>query len=346
MTRAISLTQTQMHRALCRTRTTYSTRYDIINVQNDCGTDDVASEARKSVDGCPRGGRSTDERYEQLNAVWPFSPSTTLITSMNAFTLVAPSTRGLSLALTRHLLRTTSLPVYATYRTGKPEQIHDTVFSALQNTNVDPSRLKLFRLDLTSEDSIASAAEQLDGHLQTQRKHSSDAAPYLHTAFFTGGVLHPERQPADLDIVQLQKTFQINTLGHLLLIKHFARFLPAPGVRLAAPSKWVHLSARVGSVSDNRRGGWYSYRASKAALNQVIKTFDLHLQARRVPAIAVGIHPGTVRTDLSKEFWAGVKEGQLFEPEDAAEKVIRVVEGLSQEQRGRIWDWKGDEIAP
>jgi NAD(P)-dependent dehydrogenase (short-subunit alcohol dehydrogenase family) len=108
----------------------------------------------------------------------------------------------------------------------------------------------------------------------------------------------------------------------------------------------VHLSARVGSVSDNRLGGWFSYRASKAALNQVVKTFDIHLQQKRVPAIAVGMHPGTVKTDLSKEFWGGVKEGKWFEPEFTAKSMVDVVNDLKVEQRGRIWDWEGKEVDP
>jgi NAD(P)-dependent dehydrogenase (short-subunit alcohol dehydrogenase family) len=108
----------------------------------------------------------------------------------------------------------------------------------------------------------------------------------------------------------------------------------------------VHLSARVGSVSDNRLGGWFSYRASKAALNQVVKTFDIHLQQKKVPAIAVAMHPGTVKTDLSKDFWGGVKEGKLFEPEFSARSMVEVVNGLKVEQRGRVWDWEGKEVIP
>jgi NAD(P)-dependent dehydrogenase (short-subunit alcohol dehydrogenase family) len=89
-----------------------------------------------------------------------------------------------------------------------------------------------------------------------------------------------------------------------------------------------------------------SLTIAQAALNQVVRTFDLHLQARRIPAIAVGVHPGTVRTDLSRAFWAGVSEGKLFEPDDAATKLAQVIEGLDESQRGRIWDWKGEEVIP
>ncbi|OCH93557.1 NAD-P-binding protein [Obba rivulosa] len=267
---------------------------------------------------------------------------------MHPFILVAPATRGLSLALTRYYLRTTDLPVFATYRSGDANDIKKNMLSTL--ANVDPARLKLLHLELTSEDSMASAADALSEALP------QDTKPFIHTALLTGGVLYPERKPSDLDHSNLLHTFQINVISHLLLIKHFLRFLPTPEMAQdisAAPSsqeralsRWVHVSARVGSISDNRLGGWYSYRASKAALNQVIRTTDLHLKSKKIPAMCVGVHPGTVRTELSKQFWQGVPESKLFEPDDAAQKLGEVVKSLEAKQRGKIWDWAGNEVPP
>ncbi|KAK0502275.1 hypothetical protein EDD18DRAFT_1346855 [Armillaria luteobubalina] len=256
------------------------------------------------------------------------------------FILVCPSSRGLSFALTRHLLKTTALPVYATHRSGEPETLKQKLISQL---DVDPARLNLLALDLSSESSISQAAESLTASLKSHNE------PFIHTAFLAGGILHAEKQPQDLDVVDIKSTFDINVISHLLLIKHFSRFLPPPQMKKSmdhGPTKWVHVSARVGSISDNRLGGWYSYRASKAALNQVVKTFDLHLAQKNIPAICVGMHPGTVKTDLSKDFWRGVREDQLFEPEDAAEKLVRVVDDLGEEHRGRIWDWAQKEVLP
>lgn len=267
------------------------------------------------------------------------------------FILVSPSTRGLSLAITRYLLRTTDLPVFATHRSNKPQEVHKEILTPLRNSNIDPSRLKLLHLELTSEDSIASAVQQLSEALPKD----SDVRPHIHTAFFTGGILHPEKKPADLDAGVMHETFQINVISHMLLIKHFSRFLPPTRSASSSSSsssaetphaKWVHISARVGSIADNHLGGWYSYRASKSALNQVIRTFDLHLQAQRIPAICVGIHPGTVKTGLSKDFWGGVPEGKLFEPEDAAERVVEVVRCMRDTHRGSVWDWKGEKVPP
>jgi len=155
--------------------------------------------------------------------------------------------------------------------------------------DVDPNRLTLLPLDLNSEDSISAAADALSEALLKD----IGAGSYLHTGFFTGGVLHVEKQPADLEFADIQSTFQINVMSHLLLIKHFSRFLPTAKDNPEVLTKWVHISARVGSISDNKRGGWYSYRSSKAALNQVIKTFDLQLQMNKTASMCIGVHPGT-----------------------------------------------------
>jgi len=255
------------------------------------------------------------------------------------FVLVSPATRGLSLALAQHYLKTTNLPVFATYRKGTPATVSRDILASLK---VDKKRLTILKLDLDQEASIADAAESLAHSLP------QNTTPYLHTAFFSAGVLHPERQARDLDLDKIRETFRINCIAPLLLIKYFARFLPGAHAPVPADhvSKWVHVSARVGSVSDNKLGGWYSYRASKAALNQVVKTFDLELQHKHKKAICVGVHPGTVKTDLSKDFWSGVDDGKLFEPEFAAERLGDVVSKLEREDRGRVWDWKGEEVKP
>ncbi|THH11536.1 hypothetical protein EW145_g597 [Phellinidium pouzarii] len=253
----------------------------------------------------------------------------------NPFILVTPATRGLSLALTRHYLRTTNLPVYATHRSGSAEDTHANIMSSL--SRVDRDRLKLLTLDLTSESSIRDAASTLADSLPEKA--------YLHTGFFTGGMLHPEKGPGEIDHDKLKEAFQINVLSHMLLIKHFSRFLPkAAQFSGTDPAKWVHVSARVGSISDNHKGGWYSYRSSKAALNQVIKTFDNQLVMQKSPSICVGVHPGTVKTNLSKDFWGNVSRGSLFEPEYAAERLVNVVTNLKEEQRGKVWDFAGKQV--
>jgi NAD(P)-dependent dehydrogenase (short-subunit alcohol dehydrogenase family) len=107
------------------------------------------------------------------------------------------------------------------------------------------------------------------------------------------------------------------------------------------------MSARVGSTSDNGLGGWYSYRASKSAVNSLTKSFDLFLKTRSAErAMAIAYHPGTVKTGLSQEFWGSVKEGKLFDPELAVKNMAAVVMSKGIDARGRCWDWKGEEILP
>lgn len=232
------------------------------------------------------------------------------------------------------------MPVFATTRIkGDLGGVRKTILHGIED--VKSKNLNLLRLDLTCEDSIASAAEHLASTLKEQQLNN----PYIHSAFLTGGVLEPEKRPADLDWDALTKTFQINVISHLLIIKHFSRFLPNPAKhRLDRPAKWVHISARVGSIEDNLRGGWYSYRSSKAALNQVVKTFDLHLQQHKTPAICVALHPGTMKTDLSKDFLNLVPNDRIFDTQDAAANVMNVVENLTTSQRGQFWDWSGQRI--
>lgn len=116
--------------------------------------------------------------------------------------------------------------------------------------------------------------------------------------------------------------------------------LPASGV-LAL------MSARVGSISDNSLGGWYSYRASKAAVNSIAKSIDISLKQRcGENAMCVSLHPGTVKTELSEEFWGSTPKEKLFTPESAAEKLVQVVKDLGLEGRGKCWDWEGKEIPP
>lgn len=107
------------------------------------------------------------------------------------------------------------------------------------------------------------------------------------------------------------------------------------------------MSARVGSITDNAAGGWYSYRASKAAVNQLAKTLDVHLRTSAGEnAMCVALHPGTVKTGLSEAFWATTPVGKLFSAEFAAEQLCDVVGGLGVRGRGRCWGWDGKEIPP
>jgi NAD(P)-dependent dehydrogenase (short-subunit alcohol dehydrogenase family) len=158
------------------------------------------------------------------------------------------------------------------------------------------------------------------------------------------GILHgddfqPEKSIRELDAKNLQHVFSTNAIGPILVAKHFL-----PLLRIKHKSVFAVLSARVGSINDNRLGGWASYRASKAALNMLLKTASIEY-ARRCPgSIVVALHPGTVDTRLSKPFSGRVPEDKLFTPRSSAEHMLNVIGALSAEQTGSFLAWDGQQI--
>ena len=144
-----------------------------------------------------------------------------------------------------------------------------------------------------------------------------------------------------IDPAAMRRQFEVNTIGPTIVAKHVIPHLVRDRRAVLAL-----LSARVGSISDNRIGGWHSYRASKAALNQIIRCLSIELAAKRRHAICVGLHPGTVDTALSRPFQASVAAGRLFTAEQSAAYLLRVIDGLTTAQSGRVFDWAGKEISP
>ncbi|MEM5582510.1 SDR family oxidoreductase [Roseibium sp. AS2] len=147
----------------------------------------------------------------------------------------------------------------------------------------------------------------------------------------------PEKSLRELDPVSLARSFAVNAIGPALLMKHFLPLLPKSG-----RSVFATLSARVGSIGDNRLGGWYAYRASKAGLNQLVHTAAVELARGKPEAVCVALHPGTVRTPLAEGF---AKNGlQVQEPEQSARRLLDVVRGLEPAQSGGFFDQQGDII--
>jgi NAD(P)-dependent dehydrogenase (short-subunit alcohol dehydrogenase family) len=149
----------------------------------------------------------------------------------------------------------------------------------------------------------------------------------------------PERSYRQLDGEAMGEAFRINTIGPALVAKHLLPLLPRNERAVFAA-----LSARVGSIADNRLGGWHSYRASKAALNMLVRNFAIELSRTHKQASAVALHPGTVDTGLSQPFQANLPFGQLTSPAQAAKHLLNVIDGLTPADSGRAFDWKGEEI--
>ena len=162
----------------------------------------------------------------------------------------------------------------------------------------------------------------------------------------TLGMLHqggqrPEKRIEQLSDAAFNNSMRINTWPTLAMAQ-----LVSARLTRSHPLQFAALSARVGSISDNRAGGWYSYRISKAALNMAIKNIGIEWQRRFPAATIVGLHPGTVATDLSSPFRSGLAEGQLHSPEQAALHLLQVLDGLHPEHSGRLFAWDGQEIQP
>ncbi|MFM9939255.1 MAG: SDR family NAD(P)-dependent oxidoreductase [Hyphomicrobiaceae bacterium] len=189
------------------------------------------------------------------------------------------------------------------------------------------------RVNLLDEASIAAAARDLGE---------------IDVAIVATGLLHdvdagiqPEKSWRALDPAVMRRNFEINTIGPALIAKHVLPCLPRDRRAVFAA-----LSARVGSISDNRLGGWYSYRASKAALNQIIRCLSIELAAKRPLAICVGLHPGTVDTGLSKPFQVNVAQGATFSADQSSRHMLQVIDSLTIAQAGCVLDWAGQEISP
>ena len=187
-------------------------------------------------------------------------------------------------------------------------------------------------IDVTQEATIRNAAERVT------------AARPLDLVIVATGLLHneaisPEKSMRDLDAQTMAEVFAVNAIAPAMLAKHFL-----PRLRRRGKSVFAALSARVGSIGDNRLGGWTSYRASKAALNMALKTLAIEQARNRPDSIIAALHPGTVDTPLSKPFQGRVKRGGLFIPGVAAGYLLEVIDNLEQGDSGGFFAWDGSTI--
>ncbi|HQS95582.1 SDR family NAD(P)-dependent oxidoreductase [Novosphingobium sp. 17-62-19] len=196
----------------------------------------------------------------------------------------------------------------------------------------DGPKMTAHRFDLTDEVSIADACTAI-------------AAPLDLVIVATGRLVRadgtgPEKSWRALDAGGMAEMFAVNAIGPALIAKH-----TLPLLRKEGRPVFAAISARVGSISDNRMGGWHSYRASKAALNMMVRNFAIELGRTNPAAVAVTLHPGTVDTPLSAPFQRGVPSGKLFSPERSARHLLEVINGLTPAQSGKLLAWDGSEVS-
>ncbi len=190
-------------------------------------------------------------------------------------------------------------------------------------------------IDIENEDSIIESIKKIPKDIK------------FDLIFVATGILHndediyPEKSIKDISGDKLKKVLMVNTIGPALIGKYFTPFLNKNNKNVFA-----FLSARVGSISNNKIGGWYSYRASKSALNQIIKNFSIEIKRSNPNSIFVGLQPGTVKSNLSKPFQKNVNSKNLFSPDYSAKKLIDVINNLSIEDTGKLFAWDGEEIHP
>lgn len=191
------------------------------------------------------------------------------------------------------------------------------------------------RIDYADEASIAAAAQAVAG--LCDQSGLALRLLLVATGFLHGPQGQPERGWRHLDAGYLQQVFLVNTFGPALLIKHFFPLLPRQGRCVAG-----FVSAKVGSIGDNALGGWYGYRASKAALNQLVKTAAIELTRSNRDSICVSLHPGTVDTPLSQPF---AKTGLTVRPpQEAARDLLGVLAGLAPADSGALLDYQGRRL--
>ena len=212
----------------------------------------------------------------------------------------------------------------------------ETIYKFSRNDPKENSdRVKNLFLDIEDEESIKNCIKNLPENIK------------FDLIFVATGILHnnndifPEKSIKDINQSKLEKVLLVNTIGPTLVGKYFI-----PHLRKDSKSIFAFLSARVGSISDNKLGGWYSYRASKTALNQIIKNFSIEVRRSNPNAIFIGLQPGTVKSFLSKPFEKNVRPENLFTPEYSATKMLEVIDNLSLEDTGKVYAWDGEEIQP
>ena len=195
----------------------------------------------------------------------------------------------------------------------------------------DPTRLWA-PVDILQEASLAAAAAKV-------AQIGAATRIIVATGVLSGGGLEPEKSIRALNAADLARAFAVNAIGPALVAKHVLPLTPR-----ARPSLFAALSARVGSIGDNRLGGWYGYRASKAALNMMVRTLAVEHRRSRPLGVCVALHPGTVDTALSAPFQASARPGARLSPTQSAAALMGVMDGLGPEESGNFFAWDGAPI--
>jgi NAD(P)-dependent dehydrogenase (short-subunit alcohol dehydrogenase family) len=209
------------------------------------------------------------------------------------------------------------------------------VYAGSRNPGGASGKIIPFAFDLLNESSIAGAAQYI-----TEQNTAPPRLIFIATGMLHSEGIQPEKSYRGQSGENYAAMFGVNAAGPALVGKYFLPLMPRSGRTVFAA-----VSAKVGSISDNRLGGWHAYRASKAALNMIVRNFAVEIARTNPDAFAVTLHPGTVDTALSQPFQRGVPDGKLFTPQHSAQAMLRVLSGLQEGDSGKLFAWDGAEIA-
>ncbi|KZV17696.1 short-chain dehydrogenase/reductase family protein [Dorcoceras hygrometricum] len=249
--------------------------------------------------------------------------------------LVQGASRGIGLEFVTQLLEKSKGNVVATCR--KPNE----AAGLLDLKNKFAERLDIHRLDLTVDSTIEEVAKSV-----------KDKYGYLNLLINASGILsmpdilRPETTLSKVNREALLIAYEVNAVGPLLVTKHMWPLLKAGGGTGTERdfAMVASISARVGSIGDNHLGGWHSYRSSKAALNQLMKTVSVEFARKKDPIVCILLHPGTVDTDLSKPFQKNVPKDKLFTKEVSVRKLLSIINSAKSSDNGKFFAWDGQEI--
>ncbi|WP_201574735.1 SDR family oxidoreductase [Psychrobacter sp. H8-1] len=246
--------------------------------------------------------------------------------------LIIGGTGGIGQAMVQQLVTATAneqddnnrIQVFATYHRSVPD--------------FEADNLYWLQMDVSDESSIKQAADDI-----------KQQSTHLDWVINCVGLLHTESAQPEKALRQVETGFflqnmQINALTGLLIAKHIRPLLAKAERSADKPAIFATISARVGSISDNQLGGWYSYRMSKAALNMGMKNLSIEWARSLKDVCIVVMQPGTVNTQLSAPFQGNVADGQLFSPAYSAECLLEVLSGMSADESGSFVDWAGESI--
>jgi len=237
--------------------------------------------------------------------------------------LIVGAGQGIGLEFVRQLVQRDEIDrLYATYRNPQTELL------AITDT-----RLSCLSMDITDEEQIAAVINAIQAETNA-----------LHTVINCVGVLHegtmqPEKSLRQVNAEQLLRYFQVNSVGAMLIAKHVQ-----PLLKHRDRAIFATISAKIGSIGDNHLGGWYGYRASKAALNMFMHTTAIEYKRTCPRAIVVTLHPGTTDTQLSQPFQRNVLPEKLFTVERTVQQLLAVLDQLQENDSGEFFSWDGSRL--